>query len=120
MRACPQNHRSPEEHQRHLHSVPGWITFKAGMTKQQLITCDGCGQVASPEHLAARLRRLECASRWRPLHIQTLLLGAVAPAKDADFIYAESGGFSGEAGWALQVAGVSPAGEATEAVQHEF
>ena len=70
--------------------------------------------------MAARLRRLEWATRWRPLHIQTLLLGAVAPGEDAEFIYSDAGGFSGEAAWVLGVAGVSGVGKPADAVHHEL
>lgn len=42
------------------------------------ILCDGCGLQASPEHIAERLSRLEVATRFRPIHINTLLV-ALAP-----------------------------------------
>src|SRR5207249_10650226 len=42
------------------------------------LPCDGCGQAASAEHIARRLRRLEWATRFRPVHIHTLLRGGVA------------------------------------------
>lgn len=82
--------------------------------------CDGCGQKASPQHLAARFRRLEWATRWRPLHIQTLLLGAVAPARDADFVYADADEFRGEAARVLRVAGIDGAGKSPEIIHHEL
>ncbi|MGA2419741.1 MAG: hypothetical protein ABSG69_06615 [Candidatus Acidiferrum sp.] len=95
------------------------------MTKGNLI-CDGCGQTASPEHLAARFRRLEWATRFRPLHIQTLLVGAVMPANDAEYIYADAEEFSGEASAVLRVAGVlrdagiDGAGKSAEVLHHEL
>src|SRR5262249_27123747 len=49
--------------------------------------CDGCGQEASEEHIARRLRRLEWATRFRPVHISVLFLGAVAPEEDKEFLY---------------------------------
>jgi hypothetical protein len=82
--------------------------------------CEGCGQVASAEHIARRLRRLEWATRYRPVHIQTLLLGGVAPREDAEFLYAPGGEFRGEAGLVLRAAGISWAGKSAEAVQAEF
>lgn len=82
------------------------------------LTCDGCGQGASPEHIALRLKRLEWATRWRPIHIGTLLLGAAAPQKDAEFLYA--GRFEGEAADALKAAGLSTAGKEAAAVLAEF
>jgi len=38
------------------------------------ILCDGCGLPASPGHIAARLARLELATRFRPIHIDTLFV----------------------------------------------
>src|SRR5213593_3601449 len=61
------------------------------------LPCDGCGQAASAEHIARRLRRLEWATRFRPVHIHTLLLGGVAPREDAEFLYAPGDEFRGEA-----------------------
>ena len=89
------------------------------MTKGNLI-CDGCGQSASPEHLAARFRRLEWATRFRPLHIQALLVGAVTPANDAEYIYADAEEFGGEASSILRVAGVDGAGKSPEVLHHEL
>ncbi len=50
------------------------------------LRCDGCGQLASPEHIARRLQRLEWTTRFRPVHIGTLLLGATAPQNTSLFI----------------------------------
>jgi hypothetical protein len=82
--------------------------------------CDGCGQLASPEHLAARFRRLEWSTRYRPLHVNTLVLGAVVPENDAEFIYSDAAPFGGEAAQLLQVAGVDAAGKPAEVIHHEF
>ena len=90
------------------------------MGTAQVMVCDGCGQNASPEHLAARFRRLEWSTRYRPLHINALLLGAVTPAKDAEFIYSDAHPFSGEAAALLQAAGIANAGTTPEASHHEF
>jgi len=84
------------------------------------LRCDGCGQRASAEHIARRLRRLEWATRYRPVHIHTLLLGGVAPREDAEFLYAPGGGFDGEAGDLLRATGISTEGKAAEAVHTEF
>ena len=84
------------------------------------MVCDGCGQNASPEHLAARFRRLEWSTRYRPLHINALLLGAVTPAKDAEFIYSDAHPFSGEAAALLNAAGIATADTTPEAMHHEF
>lgn len=66
------------------------------MTNEIALLCDGCGQIGSPEHIARRLRRLEWATRYRPVHIQTLLLAGIAPREDSGFLYAPSGEFRGE------------------------
>lgn len=84
------------------------------------LRCDGCGQTASAEHIARRLRRLEWATRYRPVHIQTLLLGGLAPYEDAEFLYSPGGEFHGEAGPLLEALGISFAGKAAESVHTEF
>jgi hypothetical protein len=86
------------------------------------LQCDGCGQAASPEHIARRLQRLEWATRFRPVHIGTLLLGAVPPQNDAEFIYAPACAWSwdGEAGMLLAAAGVALEGKSGEATLAEF
>ena len=76
------------------------------MNSNEILRCDGCGQMASPAHIARRLRRLEWATRYRPVHIQTLLLGGVAPREDAEFLYAPSGEFRGEGQTVLRAVGI--------------
>ena len=82
------------------------------------LSCDGCGQPASPEHIGRRLQRLEWTTRYRPVHIGALLLAGVSPAADADFLYA--GRFEGEAARLLEAVGISPAGKSPETVMSEF
>ena len=89
------------------------------MTTQTELTCDGCGQSAGAEHLARRLQRLEWATRYRPVHIQAVILGGIAPKLDAEFLYIPEGEFQGEAGNILR-AGVSTEGKARETVLAEF
>jgi hypothetical protein len=89
------------------------------MTTASLL-CDGCGQAASPEHIARRLQRLEWTTRFRPVHIGTLLLGAVAPESDSDFLYSPAGAWRGEARILLEVAAVSADGKSPEATLAEF
>jgi hypothetical protein len=84
------------------------------------LRCDGCGQPASPEHIARRLQRLEWTTRYRPLHIGTLLLGAVAPQNDLEFIYSPAGQWKGEAQILLAAAGLTVNGKSPEAVLAEF
>jgi hypothetical protein len=83
-----------------------------------LLPCDGCGQSASSEHIARRLQRLEWTTRYRPVHIGTLLLGGVSPQADEDFLYAAQ--FHGEAAQLLQAVGISTTGKSPEAVLSEF
>lgn len=83
------------------------------------LRCDGCGQSASPEHLARRLKRLEWTTRYRPVHIGTLLLAAVAPESDEEFIYSGAA-FRGEAGLVLHAAGISPDGKPAETTLAEL
>ena len=84
------------------------------------LRCDGCGQAASPEHIARRLQRLEWTTRYRPVHIGALLLGAVAPKDDSDFLYWPSGKWKGEAEVLLSAAGLSTDGKTAEATLAEF
>ena len=82
------------------------------------LPCDGCGQAASPEHIARRLQRLEWTTRYRPVHISALLLGGVSPLAEEDFLYA--GKFKGEAGRLLEAVGISTAGKSSDVVLREF
>jgi hypothetical protein len=84
------------------------------------LRCDGCGQAASPEHIARRLRRLEWTTRYRPVHIATLLLGAVAPRSDSDFVYSPAGSWDGEAKMLLSAAGLTLEGKSAEVTLTEF
>jgi hypothetical protein len=90
------------------------------MTTTLPVRCDGCGQPASPEHIAKRLARLEWTTRYRPVHIGTLLLGAAAPRDDSAFLYAQTGNFAREAEVLLSAAGVSAAEKPAEVVLAEF
>jgi hypothetical protein len=84
------------------------------------LRCDGCGQPASPEHVARRLQRLEWTTRYRPVHIGTLLLGAVAPQDDSEFLYSPTGAWMGEAWILLAAAGLMVEGKSAEATLAEF
>jgi hypothetical protein len=90
------------------------------MTSTSALVCDGCGQVAAAEHIARRLQRLEWTTRYRPVHINTLFLGAFSPHDDSDFLYSPGGEFCGEAALLLDAVGISTAEKAAEAVQAEF
>src|ERR1700722_16701635 len=49
--------------------------------------CDGCGALASDRHIRERIERLELASRFRPVHIQVLLVDAAPPPQMEDYFY---------------------------------
>src|SRR2546427_6593769 len=93
------------------------------MNESMLLNCDGCGQPASPEHVAKRLKRLEWATRFRPLHISVLFLGAVSPAEDAGYLYSGAGEAEdrsqkqaclGEAARILEACGLVPGNRSEE------
>jgi hypothetical protein len=90
------------------------------MAKSEVLACDGCGQAASAEHIARRLRRLEWATRFRPVHIQVLLLGAAMPERSDELIYSPDGAFRGEAEQVLKAAAIAVQNREKEAVQSEF
>jgi len=90
------------------------------MTSPIDLPCDGCGQIASTEHIARRLQRLEWATRYRPVHVHTLFLGSASPQRQEEFLYSPNGEFQGEAGTLLEAAGVSTSGKTAEAVHAEF
>src|SRR5207245_4419750 len=89
------------------------------MTNPIALVCDGCGQAATAEHIARRLQRLEWTTRYRPVHIHTLLLGAFSPLRDEEFLYRSDGEFRGEAAQILEAVGISPAGKTRDAVEAE-
>lgn len=89
-------------------------------TRSSSLRCDGCGQAASPEHTARRLQRLEWTTRFRPVHIHTLLLGGYSPIEERDFLYWPQAEFHGEAALLLNALGISTARKTPDAVQAEF
>src|ERR1700754_1286376 len=89
------------------------------MTATTLL-CDGCGQVASPEHVTRRLQRLEWMTRYRPVHVGTVLLGAYSPDAEVDFLYAETPEITGEGTHLLTAAGIHAAAKKKEAILTEF
>jgi hypothetical protein len=88
-------------------------TTMRGMTNA-LLLCDGCGQVADSAHIARRLRRLAWATRFRPIHIQALLLAGIAPRLDGDFLYSPEGSLGGEAASLLQALQLSAEGKSRQ------
>ncbi len=89
------------------------------MTTATLL-CDGCGQAVTPEHVARRLRRLEWMTRYRPVHVGTVLLGAYSPDADSDFLYAETPCVTGVARHVLDAVRINSDGKAKEAILTEF
>ncbi len=90
------------------------------MTTASFMPCDGCGQPASAEHITKRLRRLEWTTRYRPVHIGTLLMGAFPPEGDSEFLYTGGNLFRGEAARVLDALGVPHANKPAEAVLADF
>jgi hypothetical protein len=84
------------------------------------ILCDGCGQPASPEHIARRLQRLEWATRFRPIHLHTLLLGAVSPMSEAQFFYSPGQTYSGQAAHLFAAAGILQENKNADDMHSEF
>ncbi len=57
------------------------------MSPAAAVYCDGCGGQVSPEHLANRMRRLELASRYRPIHIHILFVAEAPPPDLKNYFY---------------------------------
>ena len=49
--------------------------------------CDGCGAPADDAHIRQRIERLEMATRFRPIHIQTLFLADAPTSRFEDYFY---------------------------------
>jgi hypothetical protein len=49
--------------------------------------CDGCGAQVDEAHIRRRIERLELATRFRPIHIQVLLLDGAPPLASEDYFY---------------------------------
>src|SRR5215470_13999003 len=84
------------------------------------LICDGCGQPADQEHIALRLKRLENMTRYRPIHVQALFLGAASPAAAPEYLYSAEVEFRGEGLALLGALGIDPAGKTVEAVLTDF
>lgn len=90
------------------------------MSTPALLPCDGCGQLADSAHISRRLQRLAWATRFRPLHIQALLLCGIVPAHDSEFFYNPSSSFQSEAATILKAIQISTEGKTVETVLAEF
>jgi hypothetical protein len=69
-------------------SLCSTITLMPNSPTPSPILCDSCGLPATPEHIRARMSRLEEATRHRPFHIGLLLISTAPPANSADDLYA--------------------------------
>jgi hypothetical protein len=49
--------------------------------------CDGCGAQVDEPHIRCRIERLELATRFRPIHIQVLVLDVAPPSALEDYFY---------------------------------
>jgi hypothetical protein len=49
--------------------------------------CDGCGAQVDEAHIRRRIERLELATRFRPIHIQVLVLDDAPPSACEDYFY---------------------------------
>jgi len=85
-----------------------------------LLPCDGCGQLVDSAHISRRLERLAWTTRFRPIHIQALLLAGITPDRNEDFLYSPDSPFQGEAAAILQGIALSTEGKSREAVLTEF
>jgi len=85
-----------------------------------LLPCDGCGQLADSAHISRRLQRLAWATRFRPVHIQALLLSGISPKHDSDFLYAPGTSFQGEARTILKAVQLTTEGKSPESILTEF
>jgi hypothetical protein len=52
-----------------------------------MAVCDGCGSAVDEAHIRRRIERLELATRFRPIHIQFLLLDTAPPVRVEDYFY---------------------------------
>jgi len=62
------------------------------MSSAPAVYCDGCGGQVIPEHLANRMRRLELASRFRPIHIHILFVAEAPPPDLENYFYSAGKG----------------------------
>jgi hypothetical protein len=67
------------------------ILLPPHLETKSMPVCDGCGAQVDDAHIRARIERLEMATRYRPIHIQVLLLDAEPPERVEDFFYRPAG-----------------------------
>jgi hypothetical protein len=86
----------------------------------RVILCDGCGQPACAAHIARRLKRLEAMTRYRPIHVQALFLGASSPLNAEDYLYSARDAFQGEGAILLRALHIEDTGRSLEATLADF
>jgi hypothetical protein len=59
-------------------------------------------------------------TRYRPVHVGTVLLGGYSPDAESDFLYAETADATGEGKNVLAAAGISTEGKTKEGILREF
>jgi hypothetical protein len=96
------------------------VHYDSNVPDYARILCDGCGQPADAAHLARRLKRLENMTRYRPIHVQALFLGAASPADDQEYLYSAQGEFAGQGVTLLRSLAVESAGRTVEATLTDF
>jgi len=96
------------------------VHYDCNVPEYARILCDGCGQPADAAHLARRLKRLENMTRYRPIHVQALFLGAASPADDQEYLYSAQGEFAGQGVALLRSLAVESAGRTVEATLTDF
>jgi hypothetical protein len=96
------------------------LHFQVLMPDASLILCDGCGQPATPQHTARRLQRLEWATRYRPIHLHTLVLGAVSPESQTDYFYSPDEAHGREAALLFTAAGIDRGNKTADVRHSEF
>ena len=94
--------------------------YDSNVPESAKVLCDGCGQPADAVHLARRLKRLESMTRYRPIHVQALFLGAASPADDQEYLYSTQGEFAGQGVKLLRSLAVESAGRTVEATLTDF
>jgi hypothetical protein len=53
--------------------------------------CDGCGLRVEDAHIRRRIAWLELSTRFRPIHIQVLLVDVAPPMNEQDYFYRAAG-----------------------------
>jgi hypothetical protein len=90
------------------------------MSIPTLLPCDGCGQPADTAHISRRLERLAFATRFRPVHIQSLLLSGISPVLDSEYLYSPQCTFQGEVEVIIQASQIVTQDKSHEAILAEF